>query len=257
VVIGLCFGLAMVALAALDRTIRQQFELLDRQRAFSTRVTHELKTPLAGIRVMAENLETGAYKDDGQRREMAHRIVEESDRLTRRVDEVLAVAKERTIPSPEPFDLEEVLYEAIDEWGPRMHDAGVELAANLGPADPVLGDAKAMRDAVACLLDNALKYRRETVESRVWLALTQDGRTVEVSVADNGIGVPKAMRKRIFDRFVRVEGPNRGKAGGHGLGLHQVREIVAAHKGTVACVEGADGGAKFVIRLPAMRTGPS
>lgn len=254
VVIALCVGLAGFALVMLDRTIRQQFEVLERQRAFSTRVTHELKTPLAGIKVMAENLEIGAFRDDAQRREMAHRIVEETDRLTERVDEVLAVARERTIPSPEPFDPEEVLYEAVDEWGPRLSDAGVQLLADVGSTDPVAGDAKAMRDAIACLLDNALKYRREDrADARVWIALRQEGRVVVLDVADNGIGVPKAMRKRIFDRFVRVEGPNRGKAGGHGLGLHQVREIATAHKGTVTCTDGVDGGARFVLRLPALR----
>ena len=72
-----------------------------------------------------------------------------------------------------------------------------------------------------------------------------------VAVTDNGLGVPKAMRRKVFDRFVRVEGPHRGKAGGHGLGLHQVKEIVVAHKGSVACLESPGGGASFVLRLPA------
>jgi signal transduction histidine kinase len=248
IVASVCF--AMGALIAVDRAARHEYELLHRQRAFSTRVTHELKTPLAGIKVMAENLELGAYRDEAHRREMAHRIVAESDQLTRRVDEVLAVARQRTIPKPEPFDPEEVLLIAVDEWGPRLADAGVQLHAELGATDPITGDASAFRDAVACLLDNALKYRRER-EGEVWLDMAQVGRTVVVTVTDNGIGVPKPMRKKIFERFVRVEGPHRGKAGGHGLGLNQVKEIVTAHNGTVVCVEGREGGAQFVIRVPA------
>jgi signal transduction histidine kinase len=248
---GVGFGLG--ALWAISRATSHEYELIDRQRAFSTRVTHELKTPLAGIRVMAENLELGAFRDEQHRKEMAHRIVVEADQLKKRVDEVLNVARERTIPSPQPFEPEEVLYLAIEEWGPRFGDAGVDFQAEVAPTDPVLGDESAMKDAVVCLLDNALKYRREDREAKVRLELVQLGKQVQISVTDNGLGVPKAMRRKIFDRFVRVEGPNRGKAGGHGLGLHQVREIVTAHHGTVTCQEGLDGGAQFVIRLPAQR----
>ncbi|MEZ4236059.1 MAG: HAMP domain-containing sensor histidine kinase [Myxococcota bacterium] len=257
VIIVACVGFALGALIAVDRAARHEYELLYRQRAFSTRVTHELKTPLAGIRVMAENLELGAYRDEAHRREMAHRIVAEADQLTSRVDEVLSVARQRTIPKPEPFDPEEALLMAVDEWGPRMADAGVQLHAELGATDAVTGDQAAFRDAVACLLDNALKYRREGVDSQVWLDLSQTGRTIAVSVADNGMGVPKAMRKKVFDRFFRVEGPHRGKAGGHGLGLNQVKEIVVAHHGTVACDAGIDGGARFVIRVPATDSAPA
>jgi signal transduction histidine kinase len=255
VIIGVALVLALFMLAAVDRAMQQQVELLERQRAFSTRVTHELKTPLAGIKVMAENLEIGAFRDEAQRRDMARRIVQEADTLTRRVDEVLALAKERQIPSPEPFDIEEIVYLLVEEWGPRFADAGVELSVDVGPVEPVLGDPTAMRDAIACLLDNALKYRNEARQDpKVAVEVNQEGKSVVIAVRDNGIGVPKPMRKRIFDRFVRVEGPHRGKAGGHGLGLHQVREIVAAHHGTVGCAEGIEGGSSFVVRVPVAPT---
>jgi signal transduction histidine kinase len=255
VVICVSAALGVALLVALDRTTRQQVELLERQRAFGTRVTHELKTPLAGIKVMAENLEIGAFKDERQREEMAHRIVQEADRLTRRVDEVLAAAKERTIPSPVPFDPEEIVYGLVEEWEPRMVDAGITFEVDPAPTDPVLGDPAALRDAIACLLDNALKYRREGVASKVRMTLHQEGNQVVLTVLDNGLGVPRNMRRRVFERFVRVEGPNRGTAGGHGLGLSQVREIVQAHRGTVTCADGLDGGSAFVVRVPAHTAG--
>jgi signal transduction histidine kinase len=252
VVLLVCVLLGFGAMTVWVRAGMKQTELMDRQRAFTTRVTHELKTPLAGIRVMAENLEAGAFRDAEQRAEMARRIMDEADKLTQRVDEVLSVARERTIPDPVLFDVEEVLFEVIDQWGPRYEDAGVRLHAELDPTDGVKGDALALRDAVSCLVDNALKYRDEGRDDPgVWLVLRQEGRWVVIEVADNGMGVPKAMRRSIFERFVRVEGPNRGKAGGHGLGLHQVWEIVRAHKGSIVCEEGNDGGARFVMRLPA------
>ena len=140
---------------------------------------------------------------------------------------------------------------AIDQWGPRLEAAGVGFAADLHPTDEVLGDFDALRDALSCLLDNALKYRREDSSAHVWLKLFQEGRFVELSVTDNGLGVPTDMRRSIFERFVRVEGDNRGRSGGHGLGLSQVAEIARAHRGRVVCEEGIEGGSRFVLRLPA------
>ncbi len=244
-------ALGVLALLAQLKASRQSEVLLQRQRDFTTRVTHELKTPLAGIRVMAENIEVGAFRDERQLQLMARRIVDESDRLTERVEEVLAVARERQIPDPTPFDPEEAALAAIDQWGPRLEAAGVGFAADLHPTDEVLGDLDALRDALSCLLDNALKYRREDSSAHVWLKLFQEGRFVELSVTDNGLGVPTDMRRSIFERFVRVEGDNRGRSGGHGLGLSQVAEIARAHRGRVVCEEGIEGGSRFVLRLPA------
>lgn len=251
VVLGVaCVALLLLLLLTLYRAQNGLNQLLERQREFTTRVTHELKTPLAGIRVMAENLAAGAYRDDGHMREMADRIVDEADRLTQRVDEVLSVTRERKIPDPEPFDPEESVLEAIDTWGPRLEHAGVTLHADLHPTDEVLGDMAAVRDAVGCLLDNALKYRKQDAEApAVWLTLSQRGASVEIEVVDNGLGVPPAKRKEIFERFARVEGPNRGLAGGHGLGLAQVSEVARLHQGDVRCTEGIDGGARFTLSL--------
>ena len=242
------------ALIAQFRVAEKHRLLHQRQRDFTTRVTHELKTPLAGIRIMAENLASGAYTTDIQRDDMAQRIIDEADRLTQRVDEVLAVARTREIPHPKVFDPEEPLMETVEQWGPRLEAAGIQFEADFDVTDGVLGDQVAIRDAVSCLLDNALKYADPAKEEHhVRLSLRQDGRFIHVRVEDNGLGVPEGMRESIFDRFVRVEGPNRGMAGGHGLGLAQVREIVRAHKGTVQCVD-SDLGTGFWIRLPAVES---
>ena len=242
-----------LALWALFRATQQQDRLLLRQREFTTRVTHELKTPLAGIRVMAENVQLGAYRSPQQLENMAGRIIDESDRLTERVNQILHSVRTAQLPRKEPFDPEEAVLEAIDIWGPRLHEASVTLRADLHATPMVLGDSESVRDAVGCLLDNALKYRREEAESTVELRLEAEGRWVTIVVIDNGIGVPAELRKEIFERFVRVEGPHRGLAGGHGLGLAQVRSVARGHGGRVVCTEGTDGGACFTLRLPAIR----
>lgn len=253
----LVLALVMVAFGVLSIVKQRQAELrshalLARQREFATRVTHELKTPLAGIKVMAENLELGHFDGEREREEMASAIQREADRLTERVNEILAVAKERTVREPVAFDPEEPLLAAVDLWGPRLERAGVHFEADLEPTDELFGDPDALRDAVSCLLDNALKYRdEERDDPSVWLTLTQEGPRIRIEVVDNGLGVPAPQRASVFERFVRVEGPNRGKAGGHGLGLAQVAEIARAHDGTVRCTDGVDGGARFTIELPA------
>ncbi|MBN2800798.1 MAG: HAMP domain-containing histidine kinase [Deltaproteobacteria bacterium] len=251
VVVLLAAVLGLAATSSQVRNGRRQRELLLRQQEFATRVTHELKTPLAGIRVMAENIELGAYETPEALGAAARRVIEEADRLTGRVEEILSVTRDRRIPAPELLDPEEPVMEAVEHWAPRLDQAGVRLHADLDVAPQVMGDAASLRDAVGCLLDNALKYRREEHEApQVWLSLREDGSDVVIEVADNGLGVPETMRASIFERFVRVEGDHRGKAGGHGLGLAQVRAIAEAHGGRVRCEEGVEGGARFVMRLP-------
>ena len=246
----ICVALGLGALFSLTMTNQEHRRLLSRQREFTQRVTHELKTPLAGMKVMAENLALGAWKTDAQRDAMAERIVDEADRLTARVNEILAFSRTRAISTKERFDIEEPLLEAITVWGPRYEMGDVKLTADFDATDPVMGDPLALRDAVSCLLDNAFKYRREDLKSEVVVNLRQIERSIEVEVIDNGMGVPIEYRRDIFKRFVRVEGPNRGKAGGHGLGLAQVNDIIRQHRGSIRCEDGMDGGSRFIIRLP-------
>lgn len=248
--LGVFVTIGFLGLFAQARASTQQQVLLTRQREFTTRITHELKTPLAGIRVTAENIEIGAFDGQSDLSQMALRIVAEADALSERVDEILAVSRERTIPKAEVFDVEEIVLENIATWSPRYEQAGVTLNADLHVTEEVKGDPVAVRDAVSCLLDNALKYRDEgRPDKAVWLSLEQDGSHVVVAVDDNGLGVPAKLRKSIFKQFVRVEGPNRGKAGGHGLGLAQVARVAKAHGGSATCTPSLHGGARFLLRM--------
>ncbi len=248
VFVGALIGIgALFARVAADR--RQQ-ELLERQREFATRVTHELKTPLAGIRVMAENLELGS-PDAATTTAFAHRIITEADKLTHRIDQILAVARTRAPIKPVEYRIDNLLETVIDEWSPRFTDAGMVLDSDLRLAGSIVGDPILTRDAIVCLLDNALKYRRaDRPDGLVRVSLKQEAGQAVLSVSDNGIGVPENKRGVIFEPFARVEGPGRGKAGGHGLGLSFVLDAVQAQGGTVECGQGISGGARFTVRLP-------
>ena len=224
---------------------------MTRQREFTTRVTHELKTPIAGIRIMAENLESGVYSADWQQKNTARQIITEADRLTQRVEEVLTLSKAPALTRKEPFNLEEVCYELIELWGPRFEQHDIRFSADIDVTTDIIGDSTEVRDAIGCLLDNALKYRDPaSIQSSVYLKLTNRDGVPQIEVADNGLGVPKEMRQRIFERFQRIEGPNRGKAGGHGLGLSQVMDIAKLHNGIAICAPNGEKGARFILRLP-------
>lgn len=228
---------------------RRERELVERQADFVARVTHELKTPLAGIRVMVETLEMGAATDPATARRFLGRILQETNRLEERINEVLQMARAPAKHEDAPVDLVAVARELHEQWSPRFTTEGCTLEADLRPTPIVQGDRALLRDAISNLLDNALKYRREGTKGRVILRTGEAGRWAVVEVTDNGIGVPVDARKRIFQRFARVEGPGRGRAGGHGLGLAFVAEAVEAHGGAVECGDGIDGGARFRIKL--------
>ena len=249
ILVGGIIGVA--ALAARVTADRREQELLERQREFATRVTHELKTPLAGIRVMAENLELGAAADPATVEAFASRIISESDKLTARIEEILAVARSRTPARPVPYDLGALVDDILREWEPRFADGGVALRRDIQPVDLAIGDVPLLRDSIVCLLDNAFKYRRpDHLRPMVVVRLRQEGTDAVLEVLDNGMGVPPNKRRAIFQPFARVEGPGRGKAGGHGLGLAFVADAVSRHEGRVECTEGIDGGARFVVTLP-------
>lgn len=246
--VGLVIGAA--ALFAVIRSDRETKHLLDSQREFLTRVTHELKTPLAGIRVMAEGLEMGAWSTRDDVTRASERIMSETDRLGMRVEEVLRASRGVVDESPSPTDATELLEAIAAEWRPRIEQVGGTLTIE-APAHLRTSMRRGLvRDALTNLLDNALKYRREDRPLTVVARVSSRRRQVVFEVVDNGLGVPPAMRSAVFERFRRVEGPGRGRSGGHGLGLAFVADAARASGGGVECRDGTDGGARFVFRIP-------
>lgn len=238
------------ALLALIRTDRQQNELMEQQREFMARVTHELKTPLAGIRLMAETLEMGLFKDAAQREKFSRQIIKEAERLEARVNEVLKAANRPILEKPSPVDIDQLARDLTARWKDLYEQQGASLTLDAQPVGTALTSPGLLRDALTNLIDNALKYRREDRPGRVTFRVIAERRHVLFEVEDNGLGVPAPMRRAIFERFRRVEGPGRGRSGGHGLGLYFVAEAARLLGGKVECREGAEGGARFLLRIP-------
>ncbi len=248
--IGLTVLMGTLALLARSAAIRRRLELETSRSEFVTRVTHELKTPLAGIRVMAEALELGAYRNPEERTELAQRILNESERLASRVDEVLNMSRAPTDFRLEPTDVGRLCREVAERWQDLMDHNEIELTTSIQQMPPVPAQQALLRDALGALLENAIKYADPTRPSVVRLEARPSGRRwVVVEVIDNGIGVPPAKRKRIFEPFARVEGPGRGRSGGHGLGLSFVANAARVHRGRAECKEGIEGGCRFILRI--------
>ncbi|MDP2316722.1 MAG: HAMP domain-containing sensor histidine kinase [Pseudomonadota bacterium] len=248
--IGIGMLIGIFSLFGLVRSDRKQTLLLERQREFMTRVTHELKTPLAGIRLMAENLEMGSFRDGAQREKFARQIVKEAERLGQRLDEVIRAASRPIEEGRDTLDPVDLAQEVAERWRPLCEQQGVTLRVDARPNQGrMIGRPTYLRDALTNLVDNALKYRNPERRGEVWIRVHVDRRWVQFEVEDNGIGVPPNMRKAIFERFRRVEGPGRGRSGGHGLGLAFVAEAVLIHGGKVECREGVEGGARFIMRV--------
>ena len=204
--------------------------------------SHELRSPLARLK-MATSLLSDAAPDERERDHLRAEINTDIAELDGLVDEVLLASRLEAAPAPEHLEQVDLLALAVEE-GARV-DASVD-----GPGATVTGEERLLRRALRNLLENARRYGGG--EIRVDLE-DKAAAGVEIRVSDNGPGVPEAYRERIFEPFFRLPG-HAERAGGVGLGLALVRQIVERHNGRIRCLRPPEGGGCFVISLPAARS---
>ncbi|MBM4357179.1 MAG: HAMP domain-containing histidine kinase [Deltaproteobacteria bacterium] len=252
--VGLAAVVVIAATIALVRAARQERRLAGLKGDFVANVSHELKTPLASVRMFGEMLLTGRVPNDDKRREYLQIIVGESERLTALIDNVLDFAKVERGKDAYDFaegDLLEVARRAVDNLRYRAERQGILLGLE-GTHGPCILDERAVELAVMNLIDNALKYARGTKVVRVAVEPLAKG-GAKVSVSDEGPGIDAEERARIFDRFVRGKEAREGRTRGSGIGLALVKHIAGSHGGTVKLdSRGAPPtGATFELVLPA------
>src|SRR5688500_9962682 len=222
--------------------------------SFINAVTHELKTPIASIRLYLETLQSRTVSD-AQRRDFYNIMLADADRLHHTVDQVLKAGVAREKPQSAlraPVDIAGLVRDCVDLAVVRHHlqPGSIALEAHDGHALVVRGDAEELRTVVTNLLDNAVKYSAQAVRVTVSVAAPSPD-TVWVRVQDRGVGIPKKQLKRIFNRFYRVQTRTLKQVKGTGLGLYIVRSIARAHGGRVfAQSEGEGRGATFTLELP-------
>lgn len=246
----LIFGLVLNT-TFLIREIRRN----EQHDAFINAVTHELKTPVASIRLYLETLKTRDV-DEQQRQEFYNIMLADSDRLLKTVEQVLRASKTRHRGrhiAKSAINLGEMVRECLELARVQYGLNETHLMYTESPEASnarVSGDIDELRAAFANLLDNAVKYSDEEVRVVVSVSAADDKR-VTVRVADQGIGIPQSQLKRIFKRFYRVPGRFMARVKGTGLGLFIVQSVVKKHGGRVYAESAGPGhGSTFTVQLP-------
>lgn len=233
----------------------REIRLNEQHDAFINAVTHELKTPIASIRLYLETLKTRDV-DEAQRREFYNIMLADSDRLLVTVEQVLRAGRtghrQRRIANS-VINVDEMVRECLERTRLRYGLDDTHLVytqSSEAEGAKVSGDPDELRAVFSNLLDNAVKYSDDEVRVSVSLSATDDKRVV-VRVVDKGIGIPSAQLKRIFKRFYRVPGRFMARVKGTGLGLFIVQSVVRKHGGRVfAESPGLGQGSTFTILLP-------
>lgn len=247
-------GRAVGALAIVeDITERRRLEAV--RRDFVANISHELKTPVGALSLLAETLVD--EEDANVSRRLAERMVTEAMRLANTIEDLLVLSRieSEEAPEREPVAIQAVVAQAVTRIRPAAEQAGISIHAPEPDANlAVLGDRRQLVSALYNLLDNAVKYsdRGSSIDVRV----TTDGHTIDLRVADHGIGIPARDLERVFERFYRVDLARSRQTGGTGLGLSIVRHVVANHDGEVAVESRLGEGSTFTLRLPLSATGP-
>jgi two-component system sensor histidine kinase SenX3 len=237
------------ALAVID-DISERRRLEQVRRDFVANISHELKTPVGALALLAETIV--AEEDEEVRSRLAERMLTESDRVGRTIDDLLSLSRIEGEEGPrrERVPVTDVLDEAVARTRPAAELRGITITVE-EPAElfSIVGDRRQLVSALYNLLENAVKFSDDGSEVRV--VGRREHAWIELAVVDRGVGIPVRDLERVFERFYRVDRARSRETGGTGLGLAIVRHVMVNHDGE-ATVESAEGeGSTFTLRLPA------
>ena len=239
----------LILLLAEDQTESRRVDEV--RRDFVANISHELKTPVGALTLLAETVEEAAHDPEAVLR-FAGRMRQEASRLTDLVQDLIMLSRIQAaepVPDPSPVALDAVVAEALDRCRMRASARGISLAVTGERGISILGDEDLLVTALRNLLENAVAYSPDRTRVLVTTRMSASW-MAEISVTDQGIGIPERDRERIFERFYRVD-PARSRAtGGTGLGLAIVKHVTAAHGGNVTVWSQEGNGSTFTLRLP-------
>ena len=241
-------GARLVLALVEDRTRERRVESI--RRDFVANVSHELKTPVGAIQLLAEAVRDASDDPEAVQR-FAGRMHLESERLARLVQQIIELSRlqdDRMLDHPEIVDLDRLLHDAVDPVTTDAQSRGISVIIRGEQGVKVLGNAGQLALAVSNLVANAVTYSRD--RSSVLVSAILRGDQVEISVTDQGIGIPAAEIERIFERFYRVDPARHRSTGGTGLGLSIVKHVAATHGGDVRVWSVEGQGSTFTLTLP-------
>ena len=251
----LVLALCLVAVGGaffLVRSVGREADLATMKVDLVSRVSHELKTPLAMIKMYGETLAMGRARDGAQTAKFAGIISREADRLTLLIERILDFSQQQSgsiTYNRQLVDLAELVRGVTDEYRPHLESQGVELVTRIAAGTPVELDAQAAASALVNLLENAAKYTpTESADRRIEVELRRQTRVAVLEVMDRGVGIPPAERDRVFQSFYRAS--TAGEVRGAGLGLSLVQHFAIAHDGDIEALPRQGGGTVFRITLP-------
>ena len=232
----------------LTRAVRVE----ETRRDFVANVSHELKTPVGAITLLAETMEDAAEDPDAVRR-FADRMQAESRRLAHLVQEIIELSRVQgnsSLPDAEAVEIDDVVADAVALNRNFALGSSIEVAVGGAGGLRVFGSASMLTTALSNLVSNAISY--SDPQTRIGVSVRREGGMVELSVKDQGIGISKENLERVFERFYRVDRARSRSTGGSGLGLAIVKHIATDHGGEVTAWSMRGQGSTFTLRLPEM-----
>ena len=241
-------GARLVLALVEDRTRERRVEEV--RRDFVANVSHELKTPVGAIRLLADAMQDAAEDPEAVKR-FAERMFKESDRLGNLVQQIIELSRlqaDDPLDEPVAVHLDDVIQAAVDAIKIDAEDKSIQVLVGGVPDLQVFGNEDQVTAAVGNLVANAVSYSER--DSTVLVTTRVDEGSVDISVVDQGIGIPAEELDRIFERFYRVDPARHRSTGGTGLGLSIVKHVAATHGGEVRAWSAEGQGSTFTLTLP-------
>lgn len=241
----------LIVILADDRTRERRVESI--RRDFVANVSHELKTPIGALQLLAEAV--GEARDDPEAvTRFSMRMTTESERLTRLVQQIIDLSRlQQDVNSNDTavLDVHDLVAEACEHSRTDAEDKQIEITSRSEPELFLLGDRAQVHAAVSNLVENAVTYSPEG--AKVTITATSLDDEIHIAVRDHGVGIPNEEIERIFERFYRVDPARARSTGGTGLGLSIVKHVAASNGGRVAVWSEPGEGSSFTLILPAFR----
>jgi len=241
-------GTRYVMLLVDDRTESRRLE--ETRRDFVANISHELKTPIGAVSLLAEALQD-AIDDPVMVKKFAANLEREANRLASLVQDIIQLSRlqsAETVANATLIDLSGVVAEAVERNHFLAETKQIRIRVEAPRGHKIFGDHEMLSTAIKNLIENAILYSEDG--SQVGVALRSVDGVAEISVADNGVGIPPEEQDRIFERFYRVDASRSRQTGGTGLGLSIVKHVALNHRGDVRLFSQPGLGSTFTLRLP-------